>query len=299
MQTIILNNGVKMPILGFGMLNMPDLKECQRVVEEALELGYRLFDTSQIYGNEEALKAAIKASGIKREELFITTKIFKQNYTTEARAKASFDESLKKLGSDYVDLFLIHQPVGDVYAAWRAMSELYKAGKIKAIGVSNFYPDRLVDFILNNEIKPAINQFVCNPFRQENELYELMKEYNVAFEAFSPFAQGKNNIFSNEILSQIAKKHNKSISQVILRWLIQRGIVAIPQSTKKERLKENLNIFDFSLDSEDKAKIATLNTGNVGINHRDPKMIKWLNEMKIGESLRTYEENSLKQGKNQ
>ncbi|TLD79705.1 aldo/keto reductase [Helicobacter sp. MIT 11-5569] len=285
MQFVTLNNGVKIPILGLGVLNIKDLKECQRVVEDALEVGYRLIDTAQAYANEEAVGAAIAASGLKREEIFITTKLFKKN--TEDATKFAFDESCKKLKVDYVDLFLIHQPIGDLYAQWCAISALYKQKRIRAIGVSNFYPDRLVDFCMNNEIIPAINQFICNPFRQEIALQKIMQEYNIAYEAFSPFAQGKNNIFSNEVLSQIAKKHNKSIGQIILRWLIERNIIAIPKTAKKERMVENFKIFDFELDLEDKKQIATLETGNVGLNHRDPATIKWLNERKIGESLAT------------
>ncbi|WP_276882791.1 aldo/keto reductase [Campylobacter cuniculorum] len=284
MRTITLNNGVKMPVLGLGLLNIRDLKECQRVVEDALEVGYRLIDTAQAYANEEAVGAAIKASGIKREELFITTKLFRE-FATEQKAIPSFEQSCKKLGVDCVDLFLIHQPINDVYGAWRAMTKLYKEKRIRALGVSNFYPDKLVDFVMNNEITPAVNQFVCNPFRQELELAKLLQEYNITYEAFSPFAQGKNNIFSNEILAKIAKKHNKSIAQVILRWLFERNIVSIPKTTSKERMRENLNIFDFNLDESDRKQILTLNTGNVGINHQDPKMIKWLNERSIGESL--------------
>lgn len=284
--TVQLNNGVAMPIIGLGVLNIQDSKECQRVIEDALEVGIRLFDTAQVYANEAEVGAAIKATGIKREEVFIITKLFRE-YATEDKAQAAFDESCKKLQVDYVDLFLIHQPINDVYGSWREMSKLYRKKRIRAIGVSNFYPDRLVDFCLNNEIIPAVNQFVCNPFRQELELQKVMQEYKIAFNAFSPFAQGKNNIFSNEILNQIAKKYDKTIAQVILRWLIERNIVVIPKTTQKERMKENLNIFDFELDLNDKEQIASLDNGNVGLNHRDPAVVKWLNELKIGESLAT------------
>lgn len=284
--TITLNNGIKIPTLGLGVLNIRDLKECQRVVEDALSVGYRLIDTAQAYANEEAVGAALKATGIKREEVFITTKLFKTN--SEDSVKKAFDESCKKLQVDYVDLFLIHQPIGDLYAQWRAMSALYKQKRIRAIGVSNFYPDRLVDFCMNNEVIPALNQFICNPFRQEVALQKTMQEYHIAYEAFSPFAQGKNGIFSNEILSQIAKKHNKTIAQVILRWLVERKIIAIPKTTSKKRMIENLSIFDFALDSKDKAQIATLEVGrSIGLNHQDPATIKWFNELKIGESVAT------------
>lgn len=286
MESLTLNNGIQMPMLGLGVLNIKDLKECQRVVEDAIEVGYRLFDTAQSYGNEAGIGAAIKATGIKREEIFMTTKLFK-DYATEDKVKAAFDESCKKLRVDYVDLFLIHQPINDLYGAWRAMSLLYKQKQIRAIGVCNFYADRLVDFCMNNEIIPAVNQCACNPFRQELELQKQCEEYHVAYEAFSPFAQGKNGIFSNKTLQKIAKKHKKSVAQVILRWLIERKIVAIPKTTQKERMRENLNIFDFRLDSHDKAQIASLEIGNVGLNHRDPAVIKWLNERKIGESLAT------------
>lgn len=284
--TVQLNNGIQMPIIGLGVLNIQDSKECQRVIEDALEVGIRLFDTAQVYANEAEVGAAIKATGIKREEVFITTKLFRE-YATEDKARAAFDESCKKLQVDYVDLFLIHQPINDVYGSWREMSKLYRQKRIRAIGVSNFYPDRLVDFCLNNEITPAVNQFVCNPFRQELELQKVMQEYKIVFNAFSPFAQGKNNIFSNEILNQIAKKYDKTIAQVILRWLIERNIVVIPKTTQKERMRENLNIFDFELDLNDKEQIASLDNGNVGLNHRDPAVVKWLNELQIGKSLAT------------
>lgn len=286
MDFVTLNNGVKMPMIGLGLLNLRDLKECQRVIEDALEVGYTLFDTAQAYTNEAALGNALKATGVKRESVFITTKLFR-SYATEDAVKRAFDESAKKLQVEVVDLFLIHQPINDVYSQWRAMSELYKQKRIRAIGVSNFYPDRLVDFCMNNEIIPAVNQVVANPFRHNESLQETMKEFNVQMEAFAPFASGKNDIFKNQTLDKIAKKHDKSIAQVILRWLYERGIVSIPKSTNKERMRQNLSIFDFTLDKSDKAQIATLQVPNMGLNHQDPKTIKWLNELNIGDSAAT------------
>ncbi len=280
MQMITLNNGVKMPILGYGVYQIEDIKECQRCVEDALEVGYRSIDTAQSYFNEEAVGAAIKASGIKREEIFVTTKLW-INHVSEAKAPKAFESSLKKLGLDYVDLYLIHQPYNDVYGAWRAMSKLYKEGRIKAIGVSNFYPDRLADFCLNNEITPALNQIECNPFHQQHEAQEILKEYNVAMESWAPFGEGRKDMFSNATLTQIGKQYNKSVAQVILRWLVQRNIIVIPKTTKKERMIENFSIFDFVLSEADMAAIAKLDDKNsLFFGHRDPKMVKWLSEYK-------------------
>lgn len=283
MQTIKLNNGVEMPILGFGVFQMTDLAECERSVINAIEVGYRLIDTAQSYMNEQAVGQAIKASGIAREELFITSKLWIYSKGYEG-AKKAFENSLKKLQLDYLDLYLIHQPFGDVYGEWKALEELYKEGKIRAIGVSNFQPDRLIDLIIHNEIIPAINQVETHPFHQQIEAQKFMQQNNVQIESWGPFAEGKNNIFHNELLLSIGNKYNKSVAQVILRWLTQRGVVAIPKSVRKERMEENLNIFDFNLSVEDMEAIATLDTNASSFfDHRDPKMVKWLGERKLND----------------
>ena len=280
MKYVTLNNGVKMPILGFGVFQIDDMKECEEAVYNALKAGYRLIDTAAAYGNEEAVGRAIKRSGIPREEIFVTTKLWVSDANYE-KAKLAFETSLKKLDLEYIDLYLIHQPFNDVYGAWRAMTELYKEGKIKAIGVSNFYPDRLVDFILNNEVVPAVNQVETHPFNQQVKANEIMKEYGVQIESWGPFAEGKNGIFTNEILSEIGKKYNKSVAQVILRWLIQRDVVVIPKSVRKERIEENFNVFDFELNSEDMEKISELDKKeSLFLNHDDVEIVKWLNGRK-------------------
>ncbi|GAA4088488.1 aldo/keto reductase [Mucilaginibacter panaciglaebae] len=281
MGTVKLNNGVEMPILGFGVFQVTDLAECERSVIDAIETGYRLIDTAESYMNEEAVGRAIKASGVAREELFITTKLFiKSNGYDEA--KRAFEKSLKKLQLDYLDLYLIHQPYGDVYGEWRALEELYKEGKIRAIGVSNFYPDRLMDLIIHNEIVPAVNQVETHPFHQQHEAHQFMTENNVQIESWGPFAEGKNNIFHNELLKSIGEKYNKSIAQVILRWLTQRNIVAIPKSVRKERMAENLNSLDFQLTAQEMEIIKTLDSNTRAFfDHRDPKMVKWLGERKL------------------
>lgn len=275
MKTVKLNNGVEMPILGFGVYQINDQQVCEESVVEAIKAGYRLIDTAAIYGNEEAVGRAIKRCGIKREELFITTKLWINDAGYE-KAKKAFETSLKKLGLDYLDLYLIHQPYGDVYGSWRAMEELYKEGKIKAIGVSNFEPDRLIDLILNNKVVPAVNQIETHPFCQQIKAGEYLKEKQVQLESWGPFAEGKNNLFSNETMKKIAAKYNKSIAQVILRWLIQRGIVCIPKSTHKERIIENFNVFDFELSDEDMQIIKSLDQGSsCFLDHRDPKTVEW------------------------
>src|SRR6187455_2047453 len=240
MQTVKLNNGVEMPILGFGVFQVRDLEECERSVVDAIATGYRLIDTAASYMNEEAVGKAIKNSGVKREELFITTKLWIQSDGYEGTKKA-FENSLKKLQLDYLDLYLMHQPFGDVYGEWRAMQDLYNEGRIRAIGVSNFHPDRIIDLIIHNEIVPAVNQIETHPFHQQIETQNFLKENKIQIESWGPFAEGKNNIFHNELLLSIGKKHNKSIAQVILRWLTQRGIIAIPKSVRIERMKENFN----------------------------------------------------------
>jgi diketogulonate reductase-like aldo/keto reductase len=281
MQKVKLNNGVEMPILGFGVFQVTDLAECERSVVDAIETGYRLIDTAESYMNEEAVGRAIKTSGVDREELFITTKLFIKSNGYED-AKKSFEKSLKKLQLDYLDLYLIHQPFGDVYGEWRALQELYKEGKVRAIGVSNFQPDRLIDLIVHNEIVPAVNQIETHPFHQQNEAQRFMIENNVQIESWGPFAEGKNNIFHNELLQSIAIKYNKSIAQVILRWLTQWDVVAIPNSVRKERMAENFNIFDFDLSAEDMEAIKTLDTNASSFfDHRDPAMVKWLGERKL------------------
>ncbi|WP_160724931.1 aldo/keto reductase [Bacillus sp. USDA818B3_A] len=276
MQKVILNNGVEMPILGFGVFQIQDEIECEQAVYEAIMAGYRLIDTAASYLNEEAVGRAIKRSGVARDELFITTKLWVQD-TGYEKTKKAFERSLERLQLDYLDLYLIHQPYGDVYGSWREMEELYREGKIRAIGVSNFYPDRLTDFILHNEVVPAVNQVETHPFHQQIESANLMKENNVQIESWGPFAEGKNNLFQNEILLSIAEKHNKSVAQVVLRWLTQRGVVAIPKSVRKERIIENFNIFDFELSQEDLENIAALDTKqSLFFSHQDPEMVKWI-----------------------
>lgn len=283
MKNVKLNNGVEMPILGFGVFQVKDLAECERSVVDAITAGYRLIDTAQSYGNEEAVGKAIKNSGIKREDLFITTKVWIQSDGYDGTKKA-FENSLKRLQLDYIDLYLMHQPFGDVYGEWRAMQELYKEGKARAIGVCNFHPDRLIDLIIHNEIIPAINQIETHPFHQQTDTQKFLQENNVQIESWGPFAEGKNNIFHNELLLSIGNKYNKSIAQVILRWLTQRGVVAIPKSVHKKRIEENFNIFDFELSNDDMETIKTLDTNaSLFFDHRDPAMVKWLGERKLND----------------
>jgi len=281
MEYITLNNGLKIPILGFGVFQINDLEQCEQSVVDAIESGYRLIDTAASYMNEEAVGKAIKRCGVPREELFITSKLWIQSEGYEGTKKA-FKESLKKLQLEYLDLYLIHQPYGDVYGEWRAMQELYKEGKVKAIGVSNFQPDRLVDLIIHNEVVPAVNQVETHPFHQQHEAHQFMKDNNVQIEAWGPFAEGKNDLFKNEILHSIGGKYNKSIAQVVLRWLTQRGVIAIPKSVRKERMEENFNIFDFKLSTDDIDAIEKLDTNTSSFfDHRDPAMVKWLGERKL------------------
>ena len=281
MQNVTLNNSVIMPILGFGVFQVTDLAECERSVLDAITTGYRLIDTAQSYGNEEAVGKAIKKSGVPRADLFITTKLWIQSNGYEGTKKA-FENSLKRLQLDYLDLYLIHQPFGDVYGEWRAMQDLYKDGRVRAIGVSNFHPDRLIDLIIHNEIVPAVNQIETHPFHQQIETQMFLRDNNVQIESWGPFAEGKNNLFSNEILISISKKYNKSVAQVVLRWLTQRGVIAIPKSVRKERMEENFNIFDFELSSDDMEAIKTLDTkASLFFDHRDPAMAKWLGERKL------------------
>jgi 2,5-diketo-D-gluconate reductase A len=280
MQKVKLNNGVEMPIIGLGVYQVSDPQECERSVYDAIMEGYRLIDTASAYMNEEAVGRAIKKSGINREELFITTKLWIQDAGYE-NAKKAFEKSLKRLQLDYLDLYLIHQPFGDVYGSWRAMEELYEEGKIRAIGVSNFYPDRLMDLIVHNHIVPAVNQIETHPFFQQQQAQAFLKAQGVHLQAWSQFAQD-STIFNNKLLRSIADRYQKSVAQLILRWLIQREISVIPKSVKKERIIENFNIFDFEISPEDMDAIKTLDTGKTTIfDHHDPAKVKFLGEYRF------------------
>lgn len=281
MQKIKLNNGVEMPILGFGVFQVPDPAECERCVLDALKTGYRLLDTAASYMNEAAVGSAIQKSGIKREELFITTKLWVQD-TGYENTKKAFQKSLDRLKLEYLDLYLIHQPYGDVHGSWRAMEEVLAAGKVKAIGVANFQPDRIMDLILFNKVPPSINQIETHPFNQQIETQKFLQDNNVQIESWGPFAEGKNNLFKNETLSAIAEKHKKSVAQVVLRWLTQRGVIAIPKSVRKERMEENFNIFDFELDAKELESIKSLDTKqSLFFDHRDPEKVKWIGTRKL------------------
>jgi 2,5-diketo-D-gluconate reductase A len=284
MQTVTLNNGVEMPILGFGVFQIPD-DETQAAVEAALEAGYRHLDTAASYLNEEAVGAAIKASGIPRDELWVTTKLWIQHNPTgsvEDDTLRAFDKSLGRLGLDHLDLYLIHQPLGDYYSEWRAMQRINQEGRARAIGVSNFHPDRLVDLILHNEIVPAVNQIETHPFHQRQTDQDLMYKHGVQIESWGPFAEGRNDLFTNPLLSEIGQAHDKSVAQVVLRWLVQREVVVIPKSVKPERMAQNIDVFDFSLTDEEMDRIATLDTGSSQFfDHRDPAMVDWLGNRRI------------------
>jgi 2,5-diketo-D-gluconate reductase A len=274
--TVTLNNGVQMPILGFGVFQVP-AEETERVVTDALAAGYRHIDTAAAYGNEEAVGRAIKASGIPRGELFVTTKLWIHG-GGEDGTKRAFDTSLRLLGLDQLDLYLIHQPLGDYYSSWRAMQDLHRQGVVRAIGVSNFHPDRLVDLADHNEITPAVNQIETHPFHQRTTDQHVMAERGVQIESWGPLAEGKNDIFTNPLLTEIGHAHGKTVAQVTLRWLIQRGVVVIPKSSRPERMAENLDVFDFDLTDDEMARIATLETGvSVAFDHRDPEKVTWLN----------------------
>lgn len=275
-----LSNGVKMPMLGYGVYQV-DPAECARCVKDAIDAGYRSIDTAQAYYNEEGVGQAVKASGVPREELFITTKVWISNGGYE-KAKASIDESLKKLQMDYIDLLLIHQPFNDYYGTWRAMEEAYKAGKLRAIGVSNFFPDRLVDLCKFVEIQPMVNQVETHAFFQQAAAHEIMKKYGVVHESWGPFAEGKKDFFTHPVLSKIAAKHGKTVAQVALRFLLQSDVVVIPKSTHKERMVENLQVFDFQLDAEDMAAIRALDDGESAfLSHRDPETVEFLSTLKV------------------
>lgn len=281
MEYVTLSNGLKMPLLGFGVYQVPDLAECERVVSDAIQTGYRLIDTAQAYGNEEAVGRAIQKSDIPREDFFITSKIWISNFGYE-KAKTSIEKSLARLQTDYIDLMLLHQPFNDYYGAYRALEEYYKAGKIKAIGVSNFSPDRLADLEIFNDITPMVNQVETHVFNQQLEAQKTMAEYGVQIESWGPFAEGKNNLFTNETLVRIGKQYNKTAAQVALRYLIQQGIVAIPKTVHKERMTQNLDIFDFSLSDEDMADILQLDKGESQfLSHVDPETVKRLSAFTI------------------
>ena len=275
MKSVKLNNGIEMPMVGFGVFQVSD-EDTEKAVLEALKAGYRLLDTAAVYGNEAGVGRAIKASGIPREEIFVTTKLWIQRGNGYENTKKALENSLTRLGLDYVDLYLMHQPFGDVHEQWRAMEDLYKAGKARSIGVSNFHMDRLMDLITCHEIVPAVNQIETHPFYQREEEVAFHKELGIVQQAWAPLAEGKFEIFSNPILTQIAQKHGKSVAQVVLRWINQRGVAIIPKSVKVERMIENREIFDFTLDEQDLAQIATLNRDEIIFNHRDPNMVKWL-----------------------
>lgn len=270
-----------MPVLGFGVFQVTDQSECERSVIDAIETGYRLIDTAASYMNEAAVGKAIRKSNVPREGLFITTKLWVSD-TGYEKTKAAFDKSLELLQLDYLDLYLIHQPYGDIYGSWQAMQELYHQGKVRAIGVSNFQPDRVMDLIVNSGFTPAVNQVETHPFHQQNETQSFLQENHVQIESWGPFAEGKNDVFKNEVLTEIAGKYDKSVAQVILRWLTQRGVVAIPKSVRKERMAENFDVFDFELSTEDLNAIKTLDTNaSLFFDHRDPAMVKWLSERKL------------------
>ena len=280
-ENVKLNNGVMMPLEGFGVFQIPDLAECERVTIEAIRQGYRLIDTAAVYQNEEAVGAAIAKSGVPREELFITTKLWVQDISYEA-AGTAFERSLQKLGLDYLDLYLIHQPMGDFFGAWRRLEELHRAGKIRAIGVSNFYPAVLANFCETVEIKPMVNQVELHPFFQQEAALVTMKEYGVVPQAWGPLAEGKHGIFTHPVLTKIGEKYGKTAAQVALRWNTQRGVSILPKSVHAERIAVNFDIWDFALNEAEMAEIAKLDLGHSEIvNHDDPAFVKWLHERRI------------------
>ncbi|QRY60686.1 aldo/keto reductase [Sphingobacterium siyangense] len=281
MYKVKLNNGIEMPILGFGVFQIKDALECERAVIDAVETGYRLIDTAASYLNEEAVGKAIKNCAIQREELFITTKLWVQD-TGYEKTKTAFHRSLERLQLDYLDLYLIHQPYGDIFGSWKAMQELYEAGKIRAIGTANFQPDRVMDLIVNSGFTPAVNQIETHPFQQQIQNQAFLNENNIQTQSWGPFAEGKNDIFHNGILKSIGENYNKTVAQVILRWLVQRDIIAIPKSARKERIAENFQLFDFELTEKEMDAIRSLDTGeSLFFDHRDPKMVRSLSERKL------------------
>lgn len=278
MEYVTLNNGVQMPVLGYGVYQIPDHEECERCVLDAINVGYRSIDTAQAYRNEEAVGRAIKKSGVAREEFFITTKVWISNAGYE-RAKASIEESMRKLQLDYLDLVLIHQPFNDYYGTYRAMEELYKAGTIRAIGVSNFYPDRYIDLVKFSEVVPAVNQVETHVFHQQKAAHEIMKKYNTQIESWGPFAEGRNNFFTNAVLKEVGAPYNKSTAQVALRYLIQRGIVVIPKTVNRDRMEQNFSVFDFELTAGDMDKLAALDTGESAFfSHADPQTVEFMTD---------------------
>ncbi|WGQ15456.1 aldo/keto reductase [Sphingobacterium faecium] len=281
MKQITLNNGVEMPILGFGVFQITNLEECEKSVLTAIESGYRLIDTAASYQNETAVGKAIKRIAVPREELFITTKLWIED-TGYEKTKEAIERSLNKLQLDYLDLYLIHQPYGDIHGSWRAMEKLYKEGKIRAIGISNFHPDRVVDLMAFNEIVPAVNQIETHPFHQQIETQKFLAENNIQIQSWASFAEGKNDLFNNKLLASIGKKYNKSVAQVVLRWLTQRDIAVIPKSVNRGRMIENIDIFDFELTAEDMATIQSLDTKeSLFFSHRDPEIVKWLTSRRL------------------
>lgn len=281
MQTVTLNNGVEMPILGFGVYQIP-AEHTERAVSDALTAGYRLLDTAAAYGNEEAVGHAIKNSGIPRKDLFVTTKLWVQDAPAQDNTRHALETSLTKLGLDHVDLYLTHQPFGDVYGQWRAMEAAHREGLTRAIGVANFYPDRLLDLIFNNEITPQVNQIETHPFFQRTTDHDLMREHGVQHQAWGGFAEGKNDLFTHPVLSEIGTAHGKSVAQVVLRWFIQRDIVTIPKSVNPDRMAQNLDVFDFALDDEQMGRIVALDTGStLFFDHHDPEMVAWLSKRRL------------------
>lgn len=279
MKTVKFNNGVEMPILGYGVYQIPDHEECKQSVLKALKAGYRSIDTATGYQNEEAVGAAIKESGIPREEIFVTTKLWIADNGYEATKKA-IETSLHKLATGYIDLYLIHQPYGDVHGSWRAMEEAYESGKIKALGVSNFHPDRVMDLMVNNKVKPVINQIETHVFYQRIQDHDFLKSNDIIHESWAPFAEGRNDFFTNEVLAEIGTKYNKSVAQVTLRWMIQRDVVVIPKSVSDNRIKENIDVFDFELTTDEMVAIQNLDTDeSLFFSHRDPAIIKWFSTM--------------------
>lgn len=279
--TTTLSTGAQMPLLGFGVFQIPDAAECERCVVDALEAGYRLIDTAASYMNEAAVGRGLRASGVAREDVFVTSKLWVQHAGYE-RTQQVIDDSLRRLNLDYLDLYLIHQPFGDVHGAWRAMQEAHRAGKLRAIGVSNFEPDRLMDIAAFNEVVPAVNQVEANPFKQQTESAAFMQTLGVQAQAWAPFAEGRNQLFENPVLREIGERHGKSVGQVVLRWLAQRGIASLAKTVRRERMAENLAIFDFELSGEDMARIATLDTGTSSFfSHRDPAIVKWMAERRL------------------
>jgi diketogulonate reductase-like aldo/keto reductase len=292
MEHVILNNGVRMPLLGFGVYQIPNPEECERAVFDALSVGYRLIDTAAAYLNEEAVGRAIRRSGVPRDQVFVTTKLWIQDHGYESTI-AAFERSMRRLQVDYLDLYLIHQPFSDVYGSWRAMEQLYKEGRIRAIGVSNFQADRLMDLIVHNQVVPAVNQIETHVFHQQVGTQKFLEEQGVQLQSWGPFAEGRNNMFRNEVLVSLSRKHQKSVAQIVLRWLTQRGIVAIPKSVRSDRIAENFDVFGFQLSSDEMQAVAALDTGtSLFLDHRDPATVKSLGEVKfpLGSDESTYKQ---------